>query len=103
MMVRFSTFTEGEVRIFVPALFTDAVESVRNGTADGMTVDVIDSDGNYCLSYEMQVVRGPGYLARCPQRREVDNDSRRPRDVRGCTSLENPGEGDTSRDVSMAP
>lgn len=53
MMVRFSTFTEGEVRIFVPALFTNAVDAVRNGTADGMTVDVIDSDGNYCLSYEI--------------------------------------------------
>lgn len=53
MMVRFSKFNEGEVRIFVPALFTDAVESVRNGTADGMTVDVIDSDGNYRASYEV--------------------------------------------------
>lgn len=53
MITRFSTFTEGDIRIFIPSTMSRAIDSVRNGTADGMTVDVIDDSGNYRTSYEI--------------------------------------------------
>lgn len=57
-MVRFSTFIEGEVRSFAPALsMLDAVSRVRNGSVDGLTVDVINEQGDICVSHEVQAGR----------------------------------------------
>lgn len=53
-MTRFSTFTEGDTRIFIPATMSDAVRKVRSGEVDGMTVDIVDDSGDYQTSYEVQ-------------------------------------------------
>ena len=54
MFVRYSTMTDrGDCRQFVPRSFCECVRHVRAGIADGMTVDLIDSPGNYVVSYEV--------------------------------------------------
>lgn len=51
-MIRFSTFKEGETRSFVPSpTMSGAVDAVRNGTADGMTIDDINDSGDYRISW----------------------------------------------------
>ena len=54
-MIRISTFTEGETRVFSPSpTMSGAINAVCNGSADGLTVDVITVAGDVYVSHEVQ-------------------------------------------------
>ena len=53
-MIRISTFTESETRVFSPSpTLSSAINAVRNGSADGLTVDVITTAGDVYVSHEV--------------------------------------------------
>ena len=54
MRIRYGTYTNAySGRSYVPTTPFDAVERVRSGKADGLTIDVIDRYGNVAVSYEV--------------------------------------------------
>ena len=54
-MIRYSTFTEEETRVFSPSpTLSSAINAVCNGSADGLTVDVITVAGDVYVSHEVQ-------------------------------------------------
>jgi hypothetical protein len=58
MSIRFSTFCEATVRIFGPRTsLSHAISAVRNGSVDGLMVDLVDANGEHVCSYEVQPCR----------------------------------------------